>query len=389
MAQMQAARDDFRIRGMASRSPSAFENRDARRNALWQRNHGLAPLGRPHQQPEPGPRRAATSGGSGSWTHWLRNIAALVESGGWVLAPDLPGFGDSARASQGGDADAQPKPVEHGLQHLLGSTACDLVGFSFGAMVAGFVAAQFASRAARLVLVGAPGFGIGPEKAIRLNAWRHLKDPGQRDAVHRSNLAALMLLHPAPITELALRLHVANVLRDRMQLRRLSRTDVLARTLAGLRCPVHVIYGNEDALYRGRMPTLDLTLRQAPTFSTLSQIESAGHWVQFERADAFDEALQGVLSAKLQAAQAFAESTLFFDRHQLDFKRQCRVRRNGIARAAIAVSRGWRAGQCRLATDLDFLHAFGPARNHAAERKGCRRAALSKWVAWGVFSRTR
>lgn len=234
-------------------------------------------------------------GGSGSWTHWLRNIAALVESGRWVLAPDLPGFGDSARPAQGGDADALPEPVEHGLQCLLGSTACDLVGFSFGAMVAGFVAAQFSVRVARVVLVGAPGFGIGPEKAIRLNAWRHLTDAGQRDGVHRGNLAALMLLHPASITELALRLHVANVLRDRMQLRRMSRTDVLARTLLEVRCPVHAIYGHEDALYRGRMPALELALRQAPTFRSLMLIESAGHWVQFERADAFNEALQAVL----------------------------------------------------------------------------------------------
>ena len=237
-------------------------------------------------------------GGSGSWTHWLRNIAVLVESGRWVLVPDLPGFGDSARPSKGGDADALPEPVEHGLQHLLGSEACDLVGFSFGAMVAGFVAAQFAARASRLVLIGAPGFGIGPEKAIRLHAWQHMKDPGQRDAVHRGNLAALMLLHPESITELALRLHVANVLRDRMKLRRMSRTDVLARTLLKVRCPVQAIYGSEDALYRGRMPALELALRQAPTFSSLTLIESAGHWVQFERADAFNETLQTALSVK-------------------------------------------------------------------------------------------
>ena len=236
-------------------------------------------------------------GGSGSWTHWLRNIAALVEARRWVLAPDLPGFGDSATPLEGSDADALPEPVEHGLQVLLESEACDLVGFSFGAMVAGFVAAQFPARAARLVLVGAPGFGIAPARAIRLRAWRHLKEAGQRDAVHRGNLAALMLLHPESITELALRLHVANVLRDRMQERRISRTDVLARTLTGVSCPVHAIYGSEDALYRGRMQALELALRQAPTFRSFTLIESAGHWVQFERADAFNEALQAVLSA--------------------------------------------------------------------------------------------
>ncbi|MCD6078130.1 MAG: alpha/beta hydrolase fold protein, partial [Ramlibacter sp.] len=36
-------------------------------------------------------------GGSGSWTHWIRNVEALAVAGRRVLVPDLPGFGDSAR----------------------------------------------------------------------------------------------------------------------------------------------------------------------------------------------------------------------------------------------------------------------------------------------------
>lgn len=235
-------------------------------------------------------------GGSGSWMHWLRNIVPLVNSGRWVLVPDLPGFGDSAAPLHGTDADALPGLMAQGLQSLLGDVACDLVGFSFGGMVAGFIAEQFAGRVARLVLVGAPGLGIAPEKAIRLNAWRHLAEPVQRDAVHRRNLAALMLLHPESITELALRLHEANVLRDRMKGRSLSRTDVLARSLARVNCPVHAIYGREDALYRGKMEALEPVLRLAPDFRALVVIEQAGHWVQFERAEAFDEALLAMLS---------------------------------------------------------------------------------------------
>lgn len=236
-------------------------------------------------------------GGSGSWMHWLRNIDALVKAGRWVLVPDLPGFGDSARPLYGTDADAIPEPLEQGLQCLLGGRACDLVGFSFGGMVAGLVASQFAARVARLVLVGAPGLGIVPEKAIRLRAWRHLDDAGARDEVHRSNLAALMLLHPESITETALRLHVANVLRDRMKGRSLSRTDVLARALAQVKAPVHAIYGAEDALYRGRMEALEPALHQAPGFRALRLVEGGGHWVQFERAEAFNEALLSALDA--------------------------------------------------------------------------------------------
>ncbi len=235
-------------------------------------------------------------GGSGSWTHWLANIPALVKSGREVFVPDLPGFGDSAAPSLGTDADALPEPVEQGLAILLGRRACDLVGFSFGGMVAGFIAAQFPARANRLVLVGAPGLGIAPETAVRLRAWRHLPDPARRDAVHRGNLAALMLYRPAAVTEVALCLHVANVLRDRMKGRSLSRTDVLARALAQVYCRVDAIYGTEDALYQGRMHLLEPSLRRAAGFFSLQLIGAAGHWVQYEQTDAFNEALLTVLN---------------------------------------------------------------------------------------------
>jgi 2-hydroxy-6-oxonona-2,4-dienedioate hydrolase len=238
-------------------------------------------------------------GGSGSWMHWLRNIPALVESGRWVLVPDLPGFGDSAVPAGGSDADALPEPMEQGLNMLVGSAACDLVGFSFGGMVAGFIAERFAARAARVVLVGAPGLGVALDKAIRLRAWRHITDAGERDAIHRHNLAALMLYREEAITELALRLHIANVLRDRMKGRSLARTDALAQSLARLKCPVYAVYGREDALYRGKLDLLQAALEKAPDFRGLALIEDAGHWVQFERAGAFDEALFAALDAGL------------------------------------------------------------------------------------------
>lgn len=234
-------------------------------------------------------------GGSGSWTHWLRNIEPLVAAGRQVLVPDLPGFGDSAGLPGGGDADMLADVLAHGLAQLLGPRACDLVGFSFGGMAAGFLAAQFPARVAKLVLVGAPGLGIKPELDVDLKAWRHLADPLQRDAVHRFNLATLMLCRLDAITELAVRLHAANVMRDRMTKRRLARTDALARVLPGVQSPLHAIYGREDVLFRNQTEALQCALQQAKNFQGLTLIEAAGHWVQFERADAFNTALLAVL----------------------------------------------------------------------------------------------
>jgi len=235
-------------------------------------------------------------GGSGSWTHWIRNVAALVGAGRQAWIPDLPGFGDSARPPSGGDADALPEPVEAAMAALLGDAPVDLVGFSFGSMVAAFIAAQHPARVRRLVLSGAPALGIRPVAPLVLKAWGHLPPGPELDAVHRENLARLMLAKPESIDALALAIHAANLSRDRMRMRRISRTDILLRTLPGIRCPVLGIWGEEDVLYRGVQHRLAPALAAAPDFRGLAMIPGAGHWVQFEDAPAFDRALAAALA---------------------------------------------------------------------------------------------
>jgi 2-hydroxy-6-oxonona-2,4-dienedioate hydrolase len=234
-------------------------------------------------------------GGSGSWTHWIRNIDALVAAGRQVLVPDLPGFGDSAVPPGGGDADAVAPAVEQGLQALLGEATCDLVGFSFGGLTAGLLLAQSPRRAARLVLVGAPAMGVSDAGQVALRGWRHLHDATEREAVHRHNLSVLMLHNPEAIDPLALALHTHNVERDRMQRRRLARTQALKDALPHVNCPVHAIYGEEDVLYQGRMPALEAAFAVAPDFRGLTRVAGAGHWVQYEKAEAFDAALARAL----------------------------------------------------------------------------------------------
>lgn len=237
-------------------------------------------------------------GGSGSWTHWVHNIAPLVAAGRQVLVPDLPGFGDSAAPAAGGDADALIEPLAEGLRVLLGETAVDLVGFSFGGLTAGLLLAEQPRVARRLVLVGAPAMGVVAGRPFQLKGWRHLESAEAQAEIHRHNLAALMLHDSARIDGLALEIHITNVLRDRMPRRRLSRTDILARSLARVACPVHAIYGAHDALYRGVIDQLAAAYqRAAPDFRGLSLIPGAGHWVQFEADQAFNAALAAALAS--------------------------------------------------------------------------------------------
>jgi pimeloyl-ACP methyl ester carboxylesterase len=212
-----------------------------------------------------------------------------------VWVPDLPGFGDSALPPSGADADAMPAPLEVGLAQLLGATACDVAGFSFGGMTAGLLASRFPARVARLVLLGAPGMGLQALVPFKLKGWRHLPGEAQRLAVHRANLQMLMLHAPAAITPLACQLQSANAVRDRLPKRRLSRTDILARTMPGLRCPLHALYGEHDPFYMGQVPAYVAVLQRAPEFRGMHAIAGAGHWAQFEQPAAFNQALLSIL----------------------------------------------------------------------------------------------
>ncbi|MBP7565175.1 MAG: alpha/beta fold hydrolase [Burkholderiaceae bacterium] len=236
-------------------------------------------------------------GGSGSWTHWLRSIAPLVAAGRRVIVPDLPGFGDSAKPPSGEDADAMPEPLEAGIVTIVGDASIDIVGFSFGGMVAGLWAAAYPRRAARLVLVGPPAMGVADSRQVDLRAWRHLPEDAGRDAIHRHNLAVLMLHDPAAVDDEALALHRANLLRDRLPRRRLARTRVLAEALARVTCPVRAIYGEHDAIHAGHAAELAQAFAAAtPHFVRLHWIAGAGHWVQHERPEAFNAALAEALA---------------------------------------------------------------------------------------------
>lgn len=242
-------------------------------------------------------------GGSGSWTHWLRNVATLVAAGHEVLAPDLPGFGDSDPPPEGHDADVMPPLIEAGLSALLGAQPVDLVGFSFGGMVAALLAAQWPQRVRRLVLVGAPALSTEPHPVLDLRVWSHVPAGPAREAVWRHNLAQLMLHRPDAIDPLALDQHRHNLQREhrRMKRRRLSQTDLLRRTLPQVQAPLWGIWGAEDALYRGRRDSVPQALALAPRFQSLTWLPDCGHWAQYEQAPAFNAALLGVLAAPLPA----------------------------------------------------------------------------------------
>jgi 2-hydroxy-6-oxonona-2,4-dienedioate hydrolase len=235
-------------------------------------------------------------GGSGSWTHWIRNVAPLVANGFHVLAVDLPGFGDSALPENGGDVDALIEPLHAALQMLRVSEKLSFIGFSFGGMAATLWLAAYPQDAQKLILVGSPGLGIKSPHRVSLKGWRHLPTEELQVDAHRHNLLALMLHDESKLDELAMTLHRLNVARDRMPRRRLSGTPIVADALPLIACPVHVIYGEWDALYHGCMPEVEKLVKNiTPQLASWQLVSGSGHWVQFESPEAFQLALKKTL----------------------------------------------------------------------------------------------
>jgi len=89
-----------------------------------------------------GPPLVLMHGGYGSWTHWVRNVLALARKF-TVVAPDLPGLGESATPPEPHTAEGLAAIVVEGLDIVLPrDTAPHIAGFSFGGVLGGHVAAQ-------------------------------------------------------------------------------------------------------------------------------------------------------------------------------------------------------------------------------------------------------
>jgi pimeloyl-ACP methyl ester carboxylesterase len=231
-------------------------------------------------------------GGSGSWNHWVRNVLPLSQQRAvWTL--DTPGLGDSELPLKALDADDLALPLEEGLQHLFGSEALDVVGFSFGGLMAGFAAAQWPTRFKRLVLVGVPGLGLS-NNILNMRGFRDNMTTDERMAVHKNNLLAIMLDNESLVTEDLLAMQAQNVSRDRLRRRRIARSDALLHQQTKWTCEVHGIWGELDALYKGKMHLLPARLAGC-NLQSFQTIANAGHWVQYEEPEVFNQALHNAL----------------------------------------------------------------------------------------------
>jgi len=234
-------------------------------------------------------------GGSGSWTHWIRNIPTLAQHYElWVA--DIPGLGDSAMPPKPWTPDSIAGVVIAGFDALFPVDArLRIAGFSFGGHVAGLAAARMQDRVRTLTLIGVAALGLRADPREPFAKVRTGMSAAEVAAVYRQNLEVLMFADARNIDALAVHLQAENIRRARFRSRPFAATDALARALAHVTAPLHTIWGTRDIIARPSLEQrLDILRRHHPEIE-VRLIEGAGHWVAYEAADRFNAALLGLL----------------------------------------------------------------------------------------------
>lgn len=231
-----------------------------------------------------GPPLVLLHGASGSWTHWIRNVLPLAERFR-VLAPDMPGYGESDGPREPHTADRLADLVIAGIDQIVPAPApFDLAGFSFGAIIGGLVAARLGTRIRTLVLLGTGGLGLTPAPVRTLLRVEPGMEPDAIRHVHRENLRALMLARPESADDLAVALQIDNVQRARFKSGTIPVSDVLRRALPAVRAHLAGIWGSRDAFTGHHLAESRRLLAETDETLETHVIEGAGHWVNYEAA---------------------------------------------------------------------------------------------------------
>jgi pimeloyl-ACP methyl ester carboxylesterase len=189
----------------------------------------------------------------------------------------------------------------HNLDSILGPEApARIVGFSFGGVIAIQMASFRPDRIERLVVVGSGGYGIARPQNVVLSKWRHLSTREELFAVHRQNLATLMIHDPKNVDDLAIYLQAENTSRARIDSRAVAQATNVPEVLLDLHVPMDGIWGASDAVSKERLPVLKELLKRVDPASQFVVVENTGHWVQYEAADFVNKTLLKILGTARQ-----------------------------------------------------------------------------------------
>jgi 4,5:9,10-diseco-3-hydroxy-5,9,17-trioxoandrosta-1(10),2-diene-4-oate hydrolase len=246
--------------------------------------------------------------GASGVSNYSRNIDALAQHFR-VIVPDMPGYGRSTKDVDQSDPFGYLADMIRGLLDELGIDTAHLIGNSYGGAAALRLALDSPRRVGKLVLMG-PG-GIGTTRALPTDGLKSLLSYYGGDGPSRERLERFIRTYlvydgaSVPDELIDRRYHasidpevVANPPLRRpsgaMAPRTLWRMDLTRDgRLKHLQTPTLVLWGRDDKVNR---PAGGPMLLNMMPNAELLMTSHTGHWMQFERAELFNEVVTKFLS---------------------------------------------------------------------------------------------
>ena len=236
---------------------------------------------------------------------WYCNIDVLADAGYRVIAPDLPGHGDSDKP---GHLDYGPDSAAnfvYDFSQELGLERFSLVGSSAGGLIAGLFALEYPKMVEKMVLVGSGGFGREVSWFLRVISLPVVGDLVYQPWLNNMMGATKYLFYrpPAVLKELlpemdrvkllpGARTAMLRSVRSSINLMGLRKEGYILERLKDSPVPLMTVWGAEDIIIP--VSHADDVRRELPD-SVVRVIPECGHWPQMEKPGQFNPMLTSFL----------------------------------------------------------------------------------------------
>ncbi|MBX9983210.1 alpha/beta fold hydrolase [Mycobacterium gordonae] len=254
--------------------------------------------------------------GASGVSNYSRNIDALAQRFR-VIVPDMPGYGRSGKTLDQSDPFGHLAAAIRGLLDELGLPTAHLIGNSYGGAAALRLALDSPNRVDKLVLMG-PG-GIGTTRALPTAGLTSLLSYYGGEGPSRQKLATFIRTYlvyegdsvPDELIDLRYEASIEPEVVANPPLRRPSGPRAL-RTLwrmdltrdarlKRLQTPTLVLWGRDDKVNR---PAGGPMLLNMMPNAELVMTSHTGHWLQWERAELFNQLVSEFLQPDSRLAHA-------------------------------------------------------------------------------------
>lgn len=205
-------------------------------------------------------------GDKDNWTRIARHLSGRYR----VVAPDLPGYGESDSPMDARYGIADEVERLHAFVGALGLTRIHLGGNSMGGNIAAVYAARYPNEVGSLWLIANSGLSTAPVSELR----KSIAETGQNRLIPSTpeqfrEMLGFVMSRPPPVPDpvidvLAARAIKAHDLRQKQFEDLMTEASALEPLIAGLPIPTHILWGEQDrALHVGGADVLLALLPQA------------------------------------------------------------------------------------------------------------------------------